>query len=117
MTRNVVQVSPLHYGIIFLTVATALIHILLAFQFEGGPDPLFILNGLGYLGLLVLLYAPVDSLSRYRWMVRWVLIVYTALTVVLWVFIGARNGIAYLDKLIEVALIVLLWLDSQRSVK
>ena len=44
-----------HYAIIVLVVATALLHLAASRDpvlFPGGPDPLFTLNGLGYLGLL-----------------------------------------------------------------
>jgi hypothetical protein len=40
---------------------------------------------------------------------------YTALTVILWVLIGARNAIAYFDKIIEFGLIILLWLEQQEA--
>lgn len=97
-------------GIIVLTVATALIHLQLNF-----PDPVFILNGLGYLALLAALYLPVPQLARYHNAARWVLIGYTALTICLWILLGARTPIGYIDKLIEVALIALLILDTRRT--
>jgi hypothetical protein len=99
-------------GIIVLAaVATALIHIMLAFQFPGGVDPVFLLNGLGYLGLTILLFLPLPALDRYRNLVRWILIAYTLITVVAWYFIGVRSMIAYIDKTIEVLLIICLALD------
>ena len=75
---------------------------------------MFILNGLGYLALLAALYLPVAPLARYRGAVRWVLVGYTALTILLWVLIGARSTIGYVDKVIEVALIALLLLEARR---
>jgi hypothetical protein len=102
---------------------TALLHLYLAFRFPNGPDPIFILNGLGYIGLVTLLYLPVPALDHLRPLVRWVLMGYTALTIALWVVMGAGspltdtppNPIAYIDKLIELALLVLLWLDQQAA--
>jgi hypothetical protein len=44
--------------------------------------------------------------------VRWVFIAYTAMTVVLWVIMGSREALAYVDKAIEVVLLVLLWIDG-----
>jgi hypothetical protein len=44
--------------VILLTLATALIHMGLAFQIPNGPDFIFLLNGLGYLVLVTLLYWP-----------------------------------------------------------
>jgi hypothetical protein len=102
--------ATLRAGIVLLTLGTALIHLQLAF-----PDPVFILNGLGYLTLLAALYLPVPRLARYRSVVRWVLIGYTALTIFLWILIGARIPIGYVDKAIEVALIVLLLLEARRA--
>lgn len=111
------RLGALQWAIVLLTIATALIHIWLAFQFPAGVDPVFVLNGLGYLTLLALLYLPIDALGRYRTMVRWILIAYTATTVILWLFpsIGARSPIAYVTKGIEVALIVCLWFDAQQA--
>jgi hypothetical protein len=99
-------------GIIVLAaVATALIHIVLAFQFPGGVDPVFILNGLGYLALTALLFLPLPAIYRYHEVVRWILIAYTAVTVVAWYLIGVRSTIAYIDKAVEVVLVICLTLD------
>jgi membrane-bound ClpP family serine protease len=100
--------TALRTGIVLLALGTALIHLQLAF-----PDPVFILNGLGYLILLVALYLP--QLARYRYVVRWVLVGYAVLTIFLWVLIGARTPIGYIDKAIEGALIALLLLEIRRS--
>ena len=113
MERSAGRFGPMQWAIIGLTVATAFIHISLAF-----PDTLFILNGLGYLALLGALYLPLAGLRPYRDLARWALIAYTALTVALWVFLpGARGPLAYLTKVIELALIALLWLEGERSRK
>ena len=101
--------------IVLAAGATALIHILLAFQFPGGVDPVFLLNGLGYLVLTALLFVPLPALEPFRNLVRWTLIVYTLITVLAWLFIGARSPIAYLDKAIELLLIICLWLDWQQT--
>jgi hypothetical protein len=58
---------------------------------------------------------PIAQLARYRNAVRWVFIGYTALTLVLWILVGARTPIGYVDKLIEVALIALLLIESRRT--
>lgn len=108
MTTPSTTNAVLRAGIVVLTLGTALIHLQLNF-----PDPVFILNGLGYLALLAALYAPVTPLARYGNVVRWVMVVYAAITIILWVLIGARNGLAYADKAIEVALITLLLLEAR----
>lgn len=97
-------------GIILLTLATAFIHIRLGLF----GLPLFLLNGLGYLGLIALLYLPIPRLTPYRGVIRWALVLYTALTIVLWVFLGGPyTGLGYFTKLAEVALIVLLLFEAR----
>jgi hypothetical protein len=109
MTNQVrAQLDPLQVGIILLTLITAVIHLSLVF-----PSVLFILNGLGYLALLGALFLPIPQLTGYRALARWALVGYTALTIVLWVLIGSRIPIAYVAKVDEVILIVLLWLSSR----
>lgn len=109
------KLGPLQIGIIVLTVATALIHLGLNF-----PDPAFILNGLGYLALVAALYVPLPRKGLLAVLpspavLRWLLIGFTALTVVLWLIFGARTTIGYVDKLIELALIGLLLLDRRQT--
>jgi hypothetical protein len=108
--QETTALGPVQIGVIFLTVATAMIHIVLAI-----PHTLimFYLNGLGYLALLVALFVP--QLHSVRRLIRWVLIGYTALTVVLWAHMGERSVVGYIDKLIEVALLGLLWVEEGRS--
>ena len=64
--------------------------------------------------LLAALYLPIARLSRFRDTIRWILVGYTALTVVLWVLVGPRVAIAYVDKVIELALILLLLLEARK---
>ena len=104
-------------GIFLLTLATALIHLFLAFTaipyfgLNFGVM-LFILNGLGYLGLLAALQLPIPQLARSRSAVRWALVAYAALTIVLWIIMAPEYEIiGYIDKAIEVALIALLITD------
>lgn len=106
---TVTRLGPLQAGVIVLALATAIIHFTLVF-----PSTLFILNGLGFLALLAALYAPLPGLARYRAWARWALIAYTALTVILWLVMGLRAPIAYITKLIEVALLVLLLLEGRQ---
>ncbi|HET7270793.1 MAG TPA: hypothetical protein VFI90_06865 [Rubrobacter sp.] len=109
-TTSVSANDPLRIGIIVLTVGTALIHLYLGLQ----GFPLFILNGLGYLALLAALTLPIPRVSEYRNLTRWVLVGYAALTIFLWILVGARNSIGYTDKVIELVLISLLVLDARR---
>lgn len=120
MAQQSPRVGPLQWAIILLALATALIHIYIAFfVMPSTPDAIFLLNGLGYLGLTAALYLPLGFLARWRSLVRWVLVGYTALTVLLWVFMvllpGTTTATGWIAKAIEVTLIVLLFLDGQRD--
>jgi hypothetical protein len=105
-------------GIFLLTVATAVIHLYLALTaiaymgFNFGVM-LFILNGLGYLGLLAALQLPIPQLARFRSTARWVLVAFAALTIVLFFVMAPEYPIiGYVDKAIEVTLIALLLADA-----
>lgn len=111
MNVNGQKLTAIDYGIILLTLATALIHFTLMF-----PSAMFIFNALGYLALLAALYLPIPALAERRDFVRWALIGYTAFTIVSWVAMGSRIPIAYVDKLIEAVLIVLLILKGRNPV-
>jgi hypothetical protein len=100
----------LQLGIVVLTLGTAFIHFSLNF-----PDPVFILNGLGYLALLAALYLPIPQLESRRDIVRWALVGFAVLTIFLWILFGVRGPLGYADKAIEVVLIVLLLLEARRS--
>ncbi len=98
----------LQIGVVVLTLITAFIHLSLNF-----PDPMFILNGLGYLMLLAALYLPLSQLNPYRGIVCWLLIGHTVLTFALWLAIGVRNTIGYVTAVDEVAPILLLRLKAR----
>jgi len=89
-----------------MTLATAFIHISLLF-----PDPVFILNGLGYLAFLGAYLLGRERLGeRFLW-VRYGFIAYTGVTILLWVLIGARTPLGYITKVIEILLVGLLVTD------
>ncbi|MCE7986599.1 MAG: hypothetical protein DYG89_35955 [Caldilinea sp. CFX5] len=106
--------NSIAYGVIVLTLITALIHLSQSLQFPEGPDRVFLLNAIGYIALLAAIYLPLPRLARYRSLFCWILIGYTALTIALWLFFGARSVTAYLDKVVEVGLILLLWTETRR---
>ena len=76
---------------------------------------LFYLNAIGYFVLATALYLP--ALQRIQSLVRWVLVGYAALTIIMWYLIthASPNILAYVDKPVEIALIVLLIIDALRS--
>ena len=73
---------------------------------------LFILNFFGYIVLVAALYLP--FLQRFQAIIRWLLIIFAAVTVILWyILVGSHaNPIGYADKAVEVALIVLLLIEA-----
>jgi len=88
------------------------------FQLLPLPLPiLFLINGIGYLVLISALYLPV--LARYQRLVRWLLIIFAAVTFVLYfLFNGFRlNPIAVVDKAAELTLIVLLLIEDRQAVR
>jgi len=99
----------LRIGIVLFTLGAALIHFSLNF-----PDPAFILNGLGYLTLLAALYLPISRLAPHRRVVRWALIGYATLTILLWVVMGERTLLGYSTTAGEVALVGLVVLEGRR---
>ena len=114
MSQTQSRFGAMQVGIIVLAIITAIVHLYLAI-FQMHNDLLFILNGLGYLGLAGLLYLPLPMLASYRGIVRWVFIVFSAVTVMAWVLIGSRDLLAYVTKVVEVALIALLYLEGQST--
>ncbi|HEX6551889.1 MAG TPA: hypothetical protein VF026_03940 [Ktedonobacteraceae bacterium] len=116
--QTIRRIGPLQVGIIVLVVATAFDHLSLALA-SGLPvgllPMLWLLNCIGYLFLGACLYMP--QLFHIQRIVRWVLIGYTALTIVLWAVITHADPflLAYIDKVIEVALIVLLLVEDRQA--
>jgi hypothetical protein len=106
-------------GIVLLTLTTAIVH--LGFYL---PDPvgevIYGLNALGYVGLLGLLYLPLRRLNPWRRLIRWALIGYAALTIAAYLLAGLliRDWTVPLGpftKLVEAALIGLLWWEDRRT--
>jgi hypothetical protein len=106
--------------IIILTLITAGIHFYFYATGEKGIllFQLFLLNGLGYLGLLGLLYLPLRLPESIHRLVRPVFMAYTVLTIVLYIIISAQSGIwsaplAPIAKLDELILVWQLWVEGK----
>ena len=112
MEMSMRKIGALQIGIILLALATAGIHFYL---FLGNPSFLlmFLFNALGYLGLLGAYFLPLPFFGTRKRLVRYLFLGYTLFTILAWVVIGERSTIAYIDKAIEVGLVVLLFLDRQ----
>ena len=128
--RTVSRIGRLQIAIIVLAVITAVLHLFLGITstMAGGFGPtgswllqilptLFILNFLGYIILLVALYVP--QLNMFQHSIRWVLIVFTAVTISAYFVIDGLgpNPIGYVDKLIEGAMIILLLVENRKAAR
>jgi len=110
MKRKENRANWLDVWILLLGVAAALIHFYLS-VLMGKADLLFTLNGLGYLGLLGLLYLPLPIARDHRQLIRFALIAFTLLTIILWGFLGKPyTSLGYVTKLIEAGLVALLFI-------
>jgi len=99
--------------IIGLTVITALIHLVLGIKMVAEPlGMLFIFNFIGYSTLVAALYF-VPQLSSKQRQIRFALLAFTAITVIAWIPAGTKDALAYFDKLVEVALVALLFRESR----
>ena len=78
---------------------------------------LFILNGIGYLVLVIALYLP--PLARFQRFIRWLLIMFATVTFILYFVVNGfhLNTIGLIDKGVEVVLIILLLIDDRQSVR
>ena len=121
------KLRTLDYSIIILVLATAVLHFAAAFDRvlfpDGTPDPLFTLNGLGYLGLLGAFYLPISFFQQRHKLVWQVLFGYVILTIVAWlvIWVGMNviaQGVPFFShdslygvpaKVIELVLLYLLW--------
>ena len=111
-----VELTMMQVGIAALTLATAVIHLILGLG-GGGFGLIFILNCLGYLALWTAIYMPIAALADYRQLARWVLVAYTAVTIILFFVFNAGTGygtLGLITKAIEVVLIILLFLDNRQ---
>jgi hypothetical protein len=101
--------------IVALAIAAAGIHFSRALA-NPHITALFTLNGIGYLGLVALLYLPVAA--PWRRLTRRLLMGYTALTLVLYFVWGAMKGewlvLGFLCVAVEAVLIGALWRESQQ---
>ncbi len=100
--------------IALLTAATGILHLLVGFgMFGGGPTNwLLVLNGVGYLVLLVLFWRASGNGGT----IRWLLLAYTLITLVGYFALnlgnnfGFNNTMALIIKAIELLLVILLLL-------
>ena len=118
LVRNRTRIDAIGIGIIVLTLITAIAHIYMGFKPDEELHTWFLLNGLGYLALLVALFLP--QFAQFHSLVRWILLGYTLLTIILWFFLGSVSHGQFdpfdvTIKVVEAALAILLFIDSRRD--
>jgi hypothetical protein len=123
------KLSGIQIGILLTVLITAALHLATAFDkilFPDGPDPLFILNGLGYLGLLGAYFLPIPFFQERHKLVRGALIAFAIITIIAWLVIWVgfyviRDGVPFFShdslygvpaKIDEVILLLLLRNDK-----
>ena len=123
------KLTGTRYGIIVLVLITAALHLAAAFDkvlFPDGPDPLFILNGLGYLGLLGAYFLPIPFFQKQYKLVWGALFAFAIVTIVAWLviwvgqyviirgdpFFGHDSIYGVPSKIAELILLGLLWKDK-----
>ncbi len=120
LVRNRTRIDAIGIGIVILTLITAIAHLYIGSKPDEELHTWFLLNGLGYLGLLVAFFLP--QFAQVHSLVRWALLGYTLLTIILWFFLGSiKDG--QLDpfditvKVVEAVLVILLFIDSRRDTR
>jgi len=102
--------------IFILIVLAAAAHLYLAAQPDEEMRFFFLLNGLGYLALVTAFFLP--QLRSFREPIRWILLGYAGLTIILWLFLGSPSE-GKLDlfdlsvKAVECTLVIVLFLDRR----
>ncbi|HRE30135.1 MAG TPA: hypothetical protein PK954_26065 [Anaerolineales bacterium] len=112
--------SSLRLGIALLGAATGIIHLVvlnLRLMSAGfGFDIPFTLNGLGFLALSAVTVWRPGFLAGREALIRWGFIGFTVVTIVAWFILGdMADVLGWVTKLIEVALLVLLFLEGRRT--
>jgi len=115
MAATKMKLGSVQLAIIITTLITAVIHLYIGITL---PSTLFVLNGIGYLVLMIGLFVPISLAQQNRALIRWGLIGFTAVTILAWLAIGDKSwpsgALGYITKLDEIVLLALLWMDRGR---
>ena len=103
--------SSLRAVILVTGLITAVVHLVLLNFVMGKIDPLFTLNGLGYLALLAALFLNLPIVSKQQPLVHWAFMAFAAVTIVAWIVMGRPYTLlGYVTKLDEIVLIAALYM-------
>jgi len=115
MDTKSMSLTPRRTGILILTLITAFVHLYLSLSSQP-IDPIFLLNFLGYLAMLAAFFLPLPVIKNYHRYVRWAFMAFASVTIIAYFIVNGFVNIywfAFPTKLIEVALIVLLWFEKE----
>ncbi|MEI6291220.1 MAG: hypothetical protein WCP19_12380 [Chloroflexota bacterium] len=124
-----IKLTQKQIGITVTSLITAFLHLAAAFDrvlFPEGADPLFILNGIGYLGLLGAYMLPIPFLAGKRQLIKKFMIGFAVVTILAWLYIWVYQyvilqGVPFFSrdswygvpaKISELILIVFLSMDD-----
>ncbi len=111
MTLPGIRFGVVQIGIVVLTLITALFHLHLATNPTEDLRLWFLLNGIGYIVLLVALYLP--QLAYYQRFVRYLLMAYALATIICWFILARPYDIHDVPiKIDEMALLCLLFVED-----
>jgi hypothetical protein len=111
MSRKALRAVILITGLI-----TAVVHLVVLNLLLGKIDPLFTLNGLGYLGLLGAFFLDLPFLAGRRRLVTLAFIAFAAVTIVAWFVLGdLQDVLGIVTKIDEAVLILALFMDMRSS--
>jgi hypothetical protein len=91
---------------VILGSIAGLIHWYLLIDFFDIP---FLLNGLGFFVLVAAFILKPPIIAGHRRLFHYLFIGYTAVTVLAWTAVGARNAIGFASAIVELGLILVLW--------
>lgn len=112
--RDATTQSLIKVIITLLTLATAFIHLYIAFPRFSTFPILFYLNAIGYIVFLVLFFLSQNRGDTHR-AICWIFAAYTLLTMLLYFFLARASLIGYIDKTIEVLLIIFLLVEARST--
>ena len=110
----------LRTAVIWLTGFTAIVHLvvlnLIVFQEKGSIDPLFTLNGIGYLVLLAAFLGKIPQLVKKQKLVHYLFMGFALLTILAFFRFGDMGDIVgWITKIDESLLVVALWMHLRKS--
>lgn len=95
-------------AVAFALLVTAAIHVWLAIPSQ---LILFYVNAIGFTLFAILYVIPKSPIAPRR--ITQLIGIWTSATIIFWLIIGERTMIAYLDKVVELAILGLLWLEQK----